>query len=585
MSVQRFHSLSPATLLARVLAACLGTFLCTAGHAQVVQSKLVPNDGDPNDEFGGDVAFSSGWAFATADLDDDVQAQSGAVYVHQLLGDQWVFTQKLKAPTPGFSDQFGYSIATSGDWMVTGAWQADPGGMQSAGEAHVFMRQGAIWIHTQVLVASDFASGLTERFGEVAAMDGNVMLIGMPEDNFKTFGSGSVYVFELQGQTWVETAKLAPAAPVDWEIEAGFGTSMDVSGTRLVIGAPFLDNGLGTDRGAAFVFEQSGSAWVQTQKLLPSDAANLNYFGAASAVDGDSILIGAAEHQHTPPPNIKGAVYVFTKQGPAWSQTQELAPTDPWNPLSFGRSVDVEGDLAVVTAGADADLGSLSGSAYAFRRVGGSWEQFGKLLAPDGKNGDVVGVDVGVSGTRVLLGAFGDDDGCGDQWNCNTGAAYVFNLSPHTQQYSSCLGSGICGNHDDHGGCANSSGQGAVLAAGGSTSTSADSLCLEARWLPQGVFGILFMGGSQNWLPFGDGRLAVGPGATGIFRLLPPKNSGSAGALIWNGGIVAQSQTFGPPGHIDPGETWYFQAWYRDPTGPCGTGFNVSNGLQVDFTP
>ena len=62
-------------------------------------------------------------------------------------------------------------------------------------------------------------------------------------------------------------------------------------------------------------------------------------------------------------------------------------------------------------------------------------------------------------------------------------------------------------------------------------------------------------------------------------------STGSAGALIWEGGIVAQSQTLATAGHIDPGETWYFQTWYRDPTGPCGSGFNVSNGLQVDFTP
>jgi hypothetical protein len=184
-----------------------------------------------------------------------------------------------------------------------------------------------------------------------------------------------------------------------------------------------------------------------------------------------------------------------------------------------------------------------------------------------------------------VLGAYLDDDGCGYQWNCNTGSAYVFELAPDTRQYGHCLASGICGNSDDHGGCKNSTGQGGVLAAGGTTSTSEDSLRLEARWLPDNVLGILFMGGATNWLPFGDGRLALGGGATGVFRFLPPKSSGSAAAMIWDGGLVAQSQAFAPSGHIDPGETWYFQAWYRDPTGPCAKGFNVSNGLQVDFTP
>jgi hypothetical protein len=196
-----------------------------------------------------------------------------------------------------------------------------------------------------------------------------------------------------------------------------------------------------------------------------------------------------------------------------------------------------------------------------------------------------MGLQPRIAGTLVLAGAYTDDDACGDLSQCNVGAAYVFEIAPDTRQYGHCLASGVCGNHDDHGGCANSAGQGAVLAAGGSTSTTEDALRVEARWLPNNVPGILFMGSTTNWAPFGDGRLALGPGSTGVFRILPPKNTGSTGALIWDGGLVALSQSLASAGHIDAGETWYFQAWYRDPTGPCGSGFNVSNGLQVDFTP
>jgi hypothetical protein len=264
---------------------------------------------------------------------------------------------------------------------------------------------------------------------------------------------------------------------------------------------------------------------------------------------------------------------------------QELVVSDPASQQDFGTFLDLESDLAVVGAGADGDLGALSGSSYAFRRVGTSWVQTGKLLAPDGNPGDVMGAQPRIAGTTVLTGAYTDDDACGDLWQCNVGAAYVFELAPDTSQYGHCLASGPCGNHDDHGGCVNSSGQGGVLAAGGPTSTTADSLRMEARWLPNNVLGILFMGSATNWLPFGDGRLALGPGSTGVFRFVPPKNTGAEGALIWDGGLVAQSQALATAGHIDPGETWYFQTWYRDPTGPCGSGFNVSNGLQVDFTP
>ena len=36
-------------------------------------------------------------------------------------------------------------------------------------------------------------------------------------------------------------------------------------------------------------------------------------------------------------------------------------------------------------------------------------------------------------------------------------------------------------------------------------------------------------------------------------------------------------------GHIVPGATWNFQGWYRDPAGPCGTGFNLTNGTSITF--
>ena len=58
------------------------------------------------------------------------------------------------------------------------------------------------------------------------------------------------------------------------------------------------------------------------------------------------------------------------------------------------------------------------------------------------------------------------------------------------------------------------------------------------------------------------------------------------GALVLGPGIVAYAQAnFPPAGQIGPGQTWYFQGWYRDPAGPCGSGFNLTNGIEVTFTP
>ncbi len=108
---------------------------------------------------------------------------------------------------------------------------------------------------------------------------------------------------------------------------------------------------------------------------------------------------------------------------------------------------------------------------------------------------------------------------------------------------------------------------------------------LTISHLPPDQFGLFYMGGGQTQFPFGDGFRCVGSGGVGLFRYKPPHSSGSAGMLTLGPGIVARSQSFPMSGHIDAGETWYFQGWYRDPLGPCGTAFNLSSALAVTFAP
>ena len=94
------------------------------------------------------------------------------------------------------------------------------------------------------------------------------------------------------------------------------------------------------------------------------------------------------------------------------------------------------------------------------------------------------------------------------------------------------------------------------------------------------------MGAEQIELPFGDGFRCVGSGGVGTFRFLPPENSGVDGAIALGPGIVAHSQTnFPPAGQIVAGQTWNFQGWYRDPQGPCGGFFDLSNALAMTFSP
>jgi len=96
---------------------------------------------------------------------------------------------------------------------------------------------------------------------------------------------------------------------------------------------------------------------------------------------------------------------------------------------------------------------------------------------------------------------------------------------------------------------------------------------------------LVFMGAGQTQFPFGNGQLCVSTGGVGQFRF-PVRNSGPGGVITEGPGIVAFSQAnFGVFGTITPGQTWNFQGWYRDPGGPCGSTFNLSDGLAATFVP
>jgi hypothetical protein len=249
--------------------------------------------------------------------------------------------------------------------------------------------------------------------------------------------------------------------------------------------------------------------------------------------------------------------------------------------LALGDGVAV---IAAYIGLGGADAGASGATVYAFRREGPAWAQIGKILANEGPQTSTFGLGLAISGRDVLVGHYAANDACPTVPSCNSGAAYLFELAPSATQYGSCAALGPCGNHDAHGGCLNSTGQGAILQGGGSGSVVSDDLHIEVRHLVPGAPAVLYMGVGATGSPFGDGRRVVAAGGAGLFRL-GTQNADASGVIARGPGIVAQSQSFPSAGRIAAGQTWRFQCLYRNAAGPCGSGFNLSNGLAVAFGP
>jgi hypothetical protein len=135
-----------------------------------------------------------------------------------------------------------------------------------------------------------------------------------------------------------------------------------------------------------------------------------------------------------------------------------------------------------------------------------------------------------------------------------------------------------CGNNrGPTSGCQNSTGLGGFLEGHGTSGITNDDLELHAEFLPPLVVAVLFQGqGAANGgagTPFGDGLLCVTP----PIKRLGVVTTTAAGMATWGPGLAST-------GGWAAGQTRYFQVWYRDSTGPCGTGVNMTNGLEITFT-
>jgi hypothetical protein len=198
-----------------------------------------------------------------------------------------------------------------------------------------------------------------------------------------------------------------------------------------VVGAVYDNNAGGPDAGAAYVFvrDAGSGAWVEAQKLLASDGAQNEFFGSSVAVDGEVVVVGAPEREghlsHAGGTNA-GAAHVFVRDvgSGAWVEAQQLLASDGAESDYFGNSVAVDGEVVVVgAANSDSVGGQDAGAAYVFVRDAGSgaWVEAQKLLASDGAQNEFFGSSVAVDGEVVVVGAERDNNAGGTQ----AGAAYI----------------------------------------------------------------------------------------------------------------------------------------------------------------
>lgn len=323
-------------------------------------------------------------------------------------GHVWEDEQRWDSPAQNVTEAFGGAVAVSGAAGLVGAASNDDTTV-NAGAAYVIdLVSGAM----QVLLASDGQA--LDGFGGSVAAAGAYLAVGASGAGPVGTDEGAVYVFGAG--TLAELHRLQPASRGAAD---AFGTSVDVLGGEVLVGAP----GHG-DVGAAFLFDASSG--MELRELTSLDGLAGDELGSSVALGAEVAVVGAPLHAATGP--ASGSAYVFERA--TGIQRQELVGDDTRPGDWFGHAVAVSGRVAVV--GAPFALAPstpnwvASGAAYVFDTETGV--QLLKLTSDDADNGDAFGWSVAVDGSVVLVGA----NRTADQGPL-TGSVYAFDLATGVQ--------------------------------------------------------------------------------------------------------------------------------------------------------
>ncbi len=387
------------------------------GDCELNEVQKLSAPGTAGDQVGFAVATDGNVLVAGARFSDAAGAASGSAHVFRDKGAGFSAEQELVADDAEFGEAAGWAVAVDGPVIVMGVpFDEDAG--SASGSAYVYRHDGSSWGQEAKLTASDAAPN--RRFGSAVGVSGDVIVVGAHLDSTTYPVAGAAYVYRFDGSAWVQETKLLPA---DLAAEDRFGISVAVRGQTIVAGS-YLDDDDGGGSGSAYVFRHDGASWVEEAKLNASDAATGDWFGWAVSIDGDDIIVGAPLDSFGTHLD-HGSAYVFVYEpGPgAWIQQAKLNADDATEEDQFGFSVSVGDSLFVIGTPLNDIAGSASGSAYIFAREGGVPVQQSRLTATDAAADDRLGLAVAAGDGRAVVGAPFDDDS-----GASSGSVYVFEI-------------------------------------------------------------------------------------------------------------------------------------------------------------
>ena len=384
----------------------------------------------------------------------------------------------IKGLNTNTADQFGYSVALSGDTLAVGAHveASSATGINStpdnfateAGAVYIFSRSGSTWTQQAYIKASN--TDALDHFGYSIALSGDTLAVGATDEDSSTTGinstpdnfasdAGAVYVYSRSGSTWTQQAYIKAS---NTGVNYHFGHSVALSDNTLAVGAHTefssttginsTPDVLAQAAGAVYVYSRTGNTWSQQAYIKASNTGANDLFGKSVALSGDILAVGASQEDgsttgiNSTPDNLApdaGAVYIYSRSGTSWSQEAYIKASNTDANDWFGWSVALSGNTLAVgavfedssTTGINStpnNIAESAGAVYVYKRSGMTWTQQAYIKASNIDRSNNFGWSVALSGDTLAVGARHEPssttgiDSTPNNLAASAGAAYLY---------------------------------------------------------------------------------------------------------------------------------------------------------------
>ena len=344
-----------------------------------------------------------------------------------------VFTSLVLDSDHSQNEEFGGALSISGNNIIVGHNSWDKRWVNY----YQYNQADSSVSFVETIRPSDFSESTSEGFGR-GSTDKGINLVGSnlavgssqaSASDGNGYGAGAVYLFEVANNSHTEIQRLISSDAMDSD---SFGTTIDIDGDLLVIGARNDDISGDSDAGSAYVFKRgTNGQYSEVAKLLPEESQGGAWFGDSVAIENGVIAVGALTHEITLNGSgyySAGSVFLFKYESSndvSFIQKIE-SPKINYN-TNFGNSLDIENQFLVIgeqgyNYGGN---GWNTGAVHLYKiKSDGSAELTTSVYSPRPRQNGYFGQSVAIDGDRLVIGAPGEDSDNGSQ----SGVVYVYQI-------------------------------------------------------------------------------------------------------------------------------------------------------------